>query len=39
MCSLKHEIATENIFNLHKDAKAVINFAAYKAVGESIQNL
>ena len=34
---LKHEIATENIFNLHKDAKAVINFAAYKAVGESIQ--
>ena len=34
---LKDEVATNKVFNEHKDAKAVINFAAYKAVGESIQ--
>ncbi|MFK8059663.1 MAG: UDP-glucose 4-epimerase GalE [Polaribacter sp.] len=34
---LKNETATNNAFSKHKDAKAVINFAAYKAVGESVQ--
>ena len=34
---LKNESETKKVFNLHKDAKAVINFAAYKAVGESVQ--
>jgi UDP-glucose 4-epimerase len=34
---LKDEAETKNVFSLHKDAKAVINFAAHKAVGESVQ--
>lgn len=34
---LKDEIKTKAIFKEHNDAKAVINFAAYKAVGESVQ--
>ena len=34
---LKDEIATKKIFKEHSDAKAVINFAAHKAVGESVQ--
>lgn len=34
---LKNEAETKNVFSLHKDAKAVINFAAHKAVGESVQ--
>ncbi len=28
---------TRNIFKMHKDAEAVIHFAAHKAVGESVQ--
>ena len=34
---LKDEAATFNAFELHKDAIAVIHFAAHKAVGESVQ--
>ena len=34
---LKDELHTEKVFFEHKDAKAVIHFAAYKAVGESTQ--
>ena len=34
---LKDELKTKKVFNEHKDAKAVINFAAHKAVGESVQ--
>ncbi|WP_159951902.1 UDP-glucose 4-epimerase GalE [Polaribacter septentrionalilitoris] len=34
---LKDETATKAIFQKHKDAKAVINFAAHKAVGESVK--
>lgn len=34
---LKDESKTKQIFEEHNDAKAVINFAAYKAVGESVQ--
>ncbi len=34
---LKDEVATNNAFKEHNDAKAVINFAAHKAVGESVQ--
>ena len=34
---LKDEAATKAIFQKHKDAKAVINFAAHKAVGESVK--
>ena len=33
---LKDSTATNAIFSKHKDAKAVINFAAHKAVGESV---
>lgn len=33
---LKDITATNAIFSKHKDAKAVINFAAHKAVGESV---
>jgi len=33
---LKDSIATNAIFSKHKDAKAVINFASHKAVGESV---
>lgn len=29
---------TEDFFNLHSDIRAIIHFAAYKAVGESVQN-
>jgi len=35
---LKDEVKTNAVFSKHKDAKAVINFAAYKAVGESVNN-
>lgn len=35
---LKDAVKTEQILSEHKDAKAVINFAAHKAVGESVQN-
>ena len=34
---LKDEVKTKAIFKEHSDASAVLNFAAYKAVGESIQ--
>lgn len=34
---LKDEVAVKKVFSDHKNAKAVINFAAYKAVGESVQ--
>lgn len=34
---LKNETATNAVFSNHKDAIAVINFAAHKAVGESVQ--
>ncbi|MCL4120073.1 UNVERIFIED_CONTAM: hypothetical protein GTU68_066553 [Idotea baltica] len=34
---LKDAVATSKAFKEHKDAKAVINFAAHKAVGESVQ--
>lgn len=34
---LKNKTATKKVFSEHKDAKAVINFAAHKAVGESVQ--
>ena len=34
---LKDESKTKNVFKEHNDAKAVINFAAHKAVGESVQ--
>ena len=34
---LKDELKTKKVFKEHKDAKAVINFAAHKAVGESVQ--
>jgi UDP-galactose 4-epimerase (EC 5.1.3.2) len=34
---LKDANATAAVFKTHKDAKAVINFAAYKAVGESVE--
>ena len=34
---LKDAVATEKVIGEHKDAKAVINFAAHKAVGESVQ--
>ncbi|WP_299012091.1 UDP-glucose 4-epimerase GalE [uncultured Polaribacter sp.] len=34
---LKNVAETLQVFNKHKDAKAVINFAALKAVGESVQ--
>lgn len=34
---LKDEVKTKAIFKKHSDASAVLNFAAYKAVGESIQ--
>ena len=33
---LKDETATKAVFEKHSDAKAVINFAAHKAVGESV---
>ena len=35
---LKLSDETLAVFKAHKDAKAVIHFAAYKAVGESVQN-
>lgn len=35
---LKSSEATNAVFKTHKDAKAVIHFAAHKAVAESIQN-
>lgn len=35
---LKDEMATKAVFKKHKDAKAIINFAAHKAVGESVKN-
>ncbi|MDG1394744.1 MAG: UDP-glucose 4-epimerase GalE [Flavobacteriaceae bacterium] len=35
---LKSFEATQAVFKTHKDAKAVIHFAAHKAVAESIQN-
>jgi len=35
---LKDADKTNEVFKSHKDAKAVIHFAAYKAVGESINN-
>lgn len=35
---LKSYEATQSIFETHKDAKAVIHFAAHKAVAESIKN-
>ena len=35
---LKSFEATQAVFKSHKDAKAVIHFAAHKAVAESIQN-
>jgi UDP-glucose 4-epimerase len=35
---LKSYEATQSIFKTHKDAKAVIHFAAHKAVAESIKN-
>jgi UDP-glucose 4-epimerase len=35
---LKSAEATQAIFKIHNDAKAVIHFAAHKAVAESIQN-
>lgn len=35
---LKSFEATESVFRIHKNAKAVIHFAAHKAVAESIQN-
>ena len=35
---LKSFEATQSVFKTHKDAKAVIHFAAHKAVAESIQN-
>ncbi|CAI8424867.1 MAG: UDP-glucose 4-epimerase [Polaribacter sejongensis] len=35
---LKDADITNEVFKSHKDAKAVIHFAAYKAVGESINN-
>jgi len=34
---LKNEIATLNAFKVHKNALAVIHFAAHKAVGKSVQ--
>ena len=34
---LKDELKTKKVFKEHKDAKAVINFTAHKAVGESVQ--
>ncbi len=34
---LKDEVAVKKVFSDHKNAKAVINFAAHKAVGESVQ--
>ncbi|WP_299045932.1 UDP-glucose 4-epimerase GalE [uncultured Polaribacter sp.] len=34
---LKDELATNKAFKIHNDAKSVINFAAHKAVGESVQ--
>ncbi|MEN8703407.1 MAG: UDP-glucose 4-epimerase GalE [Polaribacter sp.] len=35
---LKDAYKTNEVFNAHKDAKAVIHFAAHKAVGESVNN-
>jgi UDP-glucose 4-epimerase len=35
---LKDKSATHAVFSAHKDAKAVIHFAAHKAVGESVIN-
>ena len=35
---LKDLLKTKEVFNTHKDAKAVIHFAAHKAVGESVNN-
>ena len=35
---LKDATKTKAVFNEHKDAKAVIHFAAHKAVGESVNN-
>lgn len=35
---LKDVSKTREVFNTHKDAKAVIHFAAHKAVGESVNN-
>jgi len=35
---LKSFEATQAVFKIHRDAKAVIHFAAHKAVAESIQN-
>ncbi|WP_439129545.1 UDP-glucose 4-epimerase GalE [Polaribacter sp.] len=34
---LKDKTATKAVFKKHNDAEAVINFAAHKAVGESVQ--
>lgn len=34
---LKDEFKTQEAFKKHKDAKAVIHFAAHKAVGESVE--
>ncbi|MDX6746931.1 UDP-glucose 4-epimerase GalE [Polaribacter sp. PL03] len=34
---LKNETKTKEVFSNHKDTKAVIHFAAHKAVGESVQ--
>jgi len=38
LVDLKSFEATQAVFKTHKDAKAVIHFAAHKAVAESIQN-
>ncbi|MDA9874975.1 UDP-glucose 4-epimerase GalE [Flavobacteriaceae bacterium] len=35
---LKSSEATQSVFRTHKDAKAVIHFAAHKAVAESVEN-
>ncbi len=35
---LKDRIATQEAFETHSDAKAVIHFAAHKSVGESVEN-
>lgn len=34
---LKDELETQQVFDLHKDAKGVIHFAAHKAVGASVE--
>jgi UDP-glucose 4-epimerase len=34
---IRHQSTLESLFNTHPDISAVIHFAAYKAVGESVQ--